>query len=204
MVAAVASVACWLLYFLWYRDTYDHHHPHRRSATHHFPLTEGLENTASTPEEESAAAKKNLDEQAAIDFSDVMLDPAERSDAQTAEANRRQIEGINERFEGAKRRALTNQDRGLRVNHTNPKDRWRLVQTLLRRPPCGRRVRSWRTENSDTLRGDVVPNNPSSWGMMRSARSNPQADLHPGALGQLSGSGRWNSTELLPENVIVD
>lgn len=189
LLAAAAAVA----YYLWARDG---------AYAPGYYYNEGLDDPPAAPAPASAPAPP-VDAQAAVDFSDVLVDPADRSEAQAAEANRQQIESVNERFEGAKRRTLNDKD-CLRVGHTNPKDRWRLVQTLLRRPPCGRRVRSWRTENSDTLRGDVVPNNPSSWGMMRSARANPQADLHPGALGQLSGTGRWNSTELLPENVIVD
>lgn len=76
------------------------------------------------------------------------------------------------------------------------------MEALVRRPYCGRRTRSWRQEFGDTLRGDVIPKEKEGdWNMMRLGRSNPNSDLHPGALGALSGQGRWNSVESVPENV---
>ena len=80
--------------------------------------------------------------------------------------------------------------------------RRRVVESLVRRPYCGRRTRSWRTEFSDSLRGDVVPRNvTSNLGIMRVGRSDPLKDLHPGALGQMSGlAGQWVSEENIPDN----
>lgn len=89
--------------------------------------------------------------------------------------------------------------------YTN-KQRRQLVETLLRRPPCGRRVRSWRTQNSDFLRGDVRPKaSTQSSNIIRSAKNNPDADLHPGALGPLAGmQGQWLSEENIPGNLFQD
>ena len=89
--------------------------------------------------------------------------------------------------------------------YTN-KQRGQLVETSLRRPPCGRRVRSWRTENSDFLRGDVRPkSNTDSTNIVRSAKNNPQIDLHPGSLGPMAGmEGQWLSEENLPGNIFQD
>ena len=89
--------------------------------------------------------------------------------------------------------------------YTN-KQRRQLVETLLRRPVCGRRVRSWRTENSDYIRGDVRPKGTSeSTNIIRSAKNNPEIDLHPGSLGPMAGlQGQWLSDENIPENVFQD
>ena len=85
------------------------------------------------------------------------------------------------------------------------KQRRKLVENLLRRPFCGRRVRSWRAEYGDFIRGDVQPrgDNASS-NLIRSAKNNPLVDLHPGALGPISGlNGAWNS-ESVPGNLIPE
>jgi hypothetical protein len=59
---------------------------------------------------------------------------------------------------------------------------------------------------SDSLRGDVIPKNlDSSLGMMRIGRSDPSLDLHPGALGPMSGkAGAWVSEEAIPDNAFDD
>ena len=85
---------------------------------------------------------------------------------------------------------------------TTNKKRRQQIEALLRRPFCGRRARSWRTEFSDIMRGDVIPKNSAQMGIMRMGHNDPTIDLHPGALGPLSGmSGQWVSEENIPDNM---
>lgn len=140
--------------------------------------------------------------QALLDLSDILVGEDERAAMRCAAENAEQIQDVNERFNAAKRRTVENK---LRPGTVNNKERRRIVEALLRRPNCARRVRSWRTENSDTLRGDVIPKNASSWGLMKTGRSNPAVDLHPGAMGFMSGlQGQWLSEENIPDNAVDD
>lgn len=145
-----------------------------------------------------------LNLQDAIDFSDIVLTPEQRTEWQEHINNIEQVETVNERFQAAKRR--TEEYRMKPGVYTNKKRR-QLIETLVRRPFCGRRARAWRTAFSDTMRGDVVPKNvkDDKFGMMRIGRRNPDVDLHQGALGPLSGrSGAWLSDENIPENLFDD
>jgi hypothetical protein len=145
----------------------------------------------------------NLDLQAIIDFSDALVTPEQREEVIAVAEDAGQIQSVNERFDAAKRKLTENRLRpGI---HTN-KERLKMVNNLLRRSHCSRRVRSWRTENSDILRGDVIPKRTSSsWGMMRAGRSNPDIDLHPGSMGLVSGQGgKWLSEEICPDNAVND
>lgn len=150
----------------------------------------------------AAAAPAASTMQSALDFSDVLVGEEQRTATATIEAGSEQIQTVNERFDAAKRGVTENR---MRQGVYDNKERRRLVEALLRRPACGRRVRSWRTENSDTLRGDPVPKNTSSWGMLRAGRSNPLIDLHPGALGPMSGlQGMWLQAESMADNAFAD
>lgn len=152
--------------------------------------------------EPPAAPPSSAAVQSALDFSDVLVPEDQREAATQVVANSEQIQTINERFDAAKRQVTENR---LRQGVYDNKERRRLVEALLRRPTCGRRVRSWRTENSDTLRGDPVPKTTSSWGMLRAGHSNPQIDLHPGALGPMSGmQGQWLQAEPMADNAFAD
>ena len=140
--------------------------------------------------------------QTAIDFSDLGTTAEKRTDMVESEELGQHAVSVNQRYDAAKRKVA---EYKLKPGVYDHKQRRRLVEALLRRPACGRRVRSWRTENSDTLRGDAVPKTVSSWGLMRMGGSNPAIDLHPGALGTLSGmSGKWLSDENVPDNAIDD
>lgn len=144
------------------------------------------------------------DLQNAIDFSDVTTTDQERTEFQQTQQCAEQMQSVDERFQAAKRRT---QEHGLRPGMLTNKRRRELTEALVRRPYCGRRTRSWRTEFSDTLRGDVVPKSKDAggMGMMRIGRADPDKDLHPGALGQMSGlSGRWVSEENIPDNAFDD
>jgi hypothetical protein len=155
------------------------------------------------PEEGQGTPVVSGQEQALLDFSDVLVTDAAREEANAVASDAAQIQTVNQRFAAAKRSVTENK---LTTGVYNTKQRRKLVETLLRRPQCARRIRSWRTENSDYLRGDVRPRGTQgSSNLMRSAKSNPEIDLHPGALGPLSGmSGRWLSEEGLPGNVVPD
>ena len=140
--------------------------------------------------------------QDAINFSDVMVSKETRDEANRAEEEKNQIQTIDDRYQAAKRNMVEfKMKKGVYSN----KQRRQLVETLLRRPPCGRRVRSWRTENSDFLRGDVRPKSKSgNTNLIRSAKNNPEIDLHPGALGPMAGmQGLWLSEDL-PGNIFQD
>jgi hypothetical protein len=144
----------------------------------------------------------HLDLQAIIDFSDALVTPEQREEVLAVAEDAKQIQSVNERFDDAKRKVTENR---LRPGVYTNKERHKLVDNLLRRPYCSRRVRSWRTENSDTLRGDVIPKRTSSWGMLRAGRSNPEIDLHPGSMGLMSGlEGKWLSEEIIPDNAVND
>ena len=119
-----------------------------------------------------------------IDFSDITITEAQRKEWQDTQQNAKQMQSVNERFDAAKRK--TDEYR-LKPGVMPQKKRRQLVEYIIRRPYCGRRTRSWRTAFSDTLRGDVVPKGQSSWNVMRIGRSDPAVDLHPGALGPMSG-----------------
>lgn len=113
-----------------------------------------------------------------------------------------QVQTVNERFDAAKRKTAEN--RLIPGVHTKDQRR-KIVDTLLRRPACVRRVRSWRTENSDILRGDVIPKTVDGWGVLKIGRHNPAIDLHPGALGPMSGmEGQWLTEENVPSNLFDD
>jgi hypothetical protein len=141
--------------------------------------------------------------QALIDFSDVMISDEQRQEKAGISDDTKQIQSVNERFDAAKRSTYENK---MRVGVYNNKERRRLIEKLLRRPYVTRRVRSWRTENSDILRGDVRPVvTTASTNILRSAKSNPDVDLHPGALGPLAGkAGLWLSEADVPDNVVED
>ena len=146
-----------------------------------------------------AAGAPAYDLQAALDFSDLTLSDREREEFRQVRESARQIQTVDERFAAAKRRS---EEHGMRPEVMPLAQRRRVVESLVRRPYCGRRTRSWRTEFSDSLRGDVVPRNvTSTLGIMRVGRSDPMKDLHPGALGQMSGlAGQWVSDENIPDN----
>lgn len=142
--------------------------------------------------------------QDAIDFSDVTVSTRERQEWADHVESAKQIQTVNQRFDAAKRRT---EEHKLKPGVYTNKKRRELVEAMVRRPYCGRRARAWRTAFSDTMRGDVVPKNldNGSMGMMRIGRMDPSVDLHPGALGPLSGlSGAWVSEENIPENVFED
>ena len=142
------------------------------------------------------------DLQALIDFSDVMVMDEQKQEAKEVSENAKQMETVNERYQAAKRKPVEHKLKNGVYDH---QQRRRLVEALLRRPICERRVRSWRTENSDTLRGDVIPKNVSSWGLMKMGRNNPEIDLHPGALGPMAGlSGIWLSEANVADNEVPD
>jgi hypothetical protein len=141
--------------------------------------------------------------QALIDYSDVMISERQKQEKAGISDDTKQIQSVNERFDAAKRSAYENK---MRTGVYNNKERRRLIEKLLRRPYITRRVRSWRTENSDILRGDVRPVvTAASTNILRSAKSNPDVDLHPGALGPLAGkAGLWLSDADVPDNVVED
>lgn len=143
------------------------------------------------------------DLQAAIDFSDITVPVADHASQATTSADAAQLQTIDERFREAKRSVAEHK---LKNGVYTSAQRRKLVEALLRRPPCGRRVRSWRTENSDYIRGDVVPRaQGQSTNLVRSAKNNPNVDLHPGALGPMAGmQGQWLSEENIPENLFED
>ena len=143
-----------------------------------------------------------ISRQSAIDFSDLAVTEEQRAEMIFNTEQVGQVQSVNERYDAAKRKVTEHK---LKPGVYDNKQRRKLVEALLRRPACGRRVRSWRTENSDTLRGDTVPKTVSSWGLMRLGGSNPAIDLHPGALGALSGmEGKWISEENIPDNAFDD
>jgi hypothetical protein len=142
-------------------------------------------------------------QQDVLDFSDLLISDRQRSEAMEVKRDSEQIQSINDRYETARRSTYENKmHSGV---HTN-KERRKLIEKLLRRPYCGRKVRSWRVENSDPVRGDIVPRGGRvSSNIMRSAKGNPDIDLHPGALGPLAGkSGMWLSDENIPGNMFDD
>lgn len=142
-------------------------------------------------------------DQSAIDFSDILVTDESKEESRRLQSDKDQIQTVNDRFNSAKRNVVEHKMKnGVYTN----KQRRQLVENLLRRPPCGRRVRSWRTENSDFLRGDVRPKYRSdSTNIIRSAKNNPEIDLHPGSLGPMAGmQGLWLSEENLPGNVFQD
>lgn len=164
------------------------------------PAEEDVEGGGDNEEE---AVGIPLDLQKAIDFSDITVSETQRAEYQEMKDNAKQIQSVEERFAAAKRKT---EEHGLKPGVLPNKKRRELVEALVRRPFCGRRTRSWRTEFSDNLRGDVVPKNTNnSWSMMRIGRTDPSKDLHPGALGTMSGlSGQWVSEKIVPENVFED
>ena len=138
------------------------------------------------------------DLQAALDFSDLTVSDQQHEEFREVQQNAKQIKSVDERFEAAKRKS---EEHGMHPGTMPNKKRRQLVEALVRRPFCGRRTRSWRTEFSDNLRGDVIPKNLNNdMGIMRIGRSDPSIDLHPGALRQVSGiKGCWLSEELVPD-----
>lgn len=140
-------------------------------------------------------------DQDAINFSDILLPESERDTSAQIKEDAKQVQSVNDRFEAAKRKVTENR---LRPGVGNYQQRRKLIEALLRRPQCTRRVRNWRQENGDILRGDAVPKNTTnSWGLMRTGRHDPQVDLHPGAMGTMSGmNGRWLTAEDTPDNAI--
>lgn len=170
------------------------------------PFEAGAAPAAAAPVDAATAdaAVAAFDVQRAIDFSDVTVSEQQRREWQESVENAKQVQTVNERFDAAKRRT---EEHKLKPGVFPNKKRRELVEALVRRPYCGRRARSWRTAFSDTMRGDVVPKNldKGGMGMMRVGRSDPSVDLHPGALGPMSGlSGRWVSEENIPDNLFDD
>ena len=165
------------------------------------PTTPSPQVSAEVAPEPLTAVEFNLQE--ALDFSDVVVSDAQRQEYTEHIENTKQVETVDERFRAAKRKT---EEHGMRPGMMTNKKRRELVEALVRRPFCGRRTRSWRTEFSDSLRGDVIPKQKvNHLGLMTIGRSDPQVDLHPGALGQVSGlNGRWVSTEMIPENLVDD
>ena len=140
-----------------------------------------------------------------IDFSDISVSQGMLASTQQTEMDASLIQTVNDRFRAAKRTVAENKlKNGVYTN----KERRKLVETLLRRAggACGRRVRAWRTENSDFLRGDIRPKqNTTNTNIVRSAKNNPDIDLHPGALGPMAGlEGRWLMEENIPGNLFDD
>lgn len=177
-----------------------------RDAYREFFTDETKNDTQENEPEPDAAAEAGEDvavDQAAIDASDILLPDEQRAAIEATRANAKQVQTVNDRFEAAKRKVSENR---LRPGMGNYQQRRKLIETLLRRPQCTRRIRSWRQENSDVLRGDVVPKTTTnSWGLMRMGRTNPSVDLHPGAMGTMAGlQGRWLSEEGVPDNAIPD
>ena len=143
-----------------------------------------------------------LVEQTDVDFSDILLPAEDRDTSERLKRDVDQVQSINDRFDAAKRRPTENR---LRPGIYNQAQRRQIVETLLRRPVCSRHVRSWRTENSDYLRGDVIPKTTDGWGVLKLGRHNPTMDLHPGALGPMSGmEGKWLSVGNVPSNLFDD
>ena len=170
------------------------------TAMHAPPVTSTAMHAPPVTAPDNAELSEDL--QSAIDFSDIGITEEQRADMLRTTEMGQQVQSVNERYDAAKRKVA---EYKLKPGVYDNKQRRRLVEALLRRPACGRRVRSWRTENSDTLRGDVIPKNASSWGLMRMGRNNPTVDLHPGALGALSGmEGQWLSEENIPDNTFSD
>jgi hypothetical protein len=140
--------------------------------------------------------------QGTVDFSDLLLSVEEKEATDTVKRDIDQVQSINDRFDAAKRRITENR---LRPGVYNQEQRRKIVETLLRRPACSRRVRSWRTENSDFLRGDVIPKTVDGWGVLKLGRHNPNVDLHPGALGPMAGlQGKWLSIGNIPSNLFEE
>lgn len=179
----------------------------RRSVTfaHRDPTPCQLEDDEEDYDVEYFEADPEVDtlvaDQAAIEFSDILPPPEEKAATAKVEEDAKQVQSVNERFDAAKRKVTENR---LRPGLGNYQQRRKLIEALLRRPQCTRRVRNWRQENGDILRGDAIPKSTtSSWGVMRMGRNNPSVDLHPGAMGTMSGlSGRWLSEEDTPDNAI--
>jgi hypothetical protein len=144
-------------------------------------------------------APANLDMQSIVDFSDVTVSAERRKDYRDLLADAERVQTVEQRFAAAKRK---NEEHGMQSHIMPTKKRREVIENLARRPFCGRRTRSWRTQFSDPLRGDVVPKQSNkNWNMMRLGRSDPSKDLHPGALGPVSGmDGRWLAEEDVPEN----
>ena len=167
---------------------------------------EGFDNPngPATGQANAAAAPPSLDLQEAINLSDINVTPKQREEWQAHVQQSQQIQTVNERFEAAERRT---EEYKLKPGVYTNQRRRQLIENLVRRPSCGKRRRGWRTEFSDIMRGDVIPKNVNQdgFGMMRIGRKDPRVDLHPGALGPLSGrSGAWVSEENIPGNMFDD
>lgn len=170
------------------------------------PLADGTmppPSSSSTPPPSSAAGTPPPPPlQDVLDFSDITVTDAQRKEWSERQQNASQMQSVNDRYDAAKRKT---DEHKLKKGVMSSARRRRLVESLVRRGNCGHRTRSWRTAFSDTLRGDVIPKSQSSWSVMRIGRSDPAVDLHPGALGPLSGrSGQWVSDSNIPENAFDD
>lgn len=207
-IAALAAAAVIIVLYIayWIQLTSYNEQPRRPSCRHQqrYPkyaeyFDEEPNNNATSP---ALPEPPPVNLQETIDFSDVFVTDKNREELGNATQDKNQIQTINDRFRAAKRNVVEfKMKNGVYTN----KERRQLVETLLRRPPCGRRVRSWRTENSDYLRGDVRPKASGSTNLIRSAKNNPDVDLHPGALGPMAGmEGQWLSEENLPGNIFQD
>ena len=181
-------------------------YPRNRQWEEFFDEEESSEQQTATdppPLADVSPPMASLNIQDAIDFSDVYVTEQSKDEVLREDQDKQQIQTINDRFRAAKRNIVEfKMKNGVYTN----KQRRQLVESLLRRAPCGRRIRSWRTENSDFLRGDVRPKaNSQSGNLIRSAKNNPDIDLHPGALGPMAGlQGQWLSEENLPGNIFAD
>ena len=192
-----------LLYIVYWFRIIDRSVPRRNECRRQRPPSTSWPEYFSETEGGAEPPTSLLPEQSLIDFSDILVTDENRAELQRAASDKEQIQTINDRFRAAKRNVVEHKMKnGVYTN----KQRRQLVENLLRRPPCGRRVRSWRTENSDFLRGDVRPKNRAeSTNILRSAKNNPEIDLHPGSLGPMAGMhGLWLSEENLPGNIFQD
>ena len=111
------------------------------------------------------------------------------------------VETPDERFSRAKRKLPQH---SLVTGVYSDAQRRKLLDRISRRPFCSQRTRSWRTQFSDHLRGDVRPLHQNNWNIMRPMRSNYTLDLHAGALGTVSGYGKWDAKGGVASNYFDD
>ena len=165
--------------------------------------TEAYQHKSDTAENIAQDAGKKT--QKHFDASDFAVTQDDMSKLEQHITDVNETQDINERFEAAKRKPISQRMASGNMGDTNKKRR-RLLDKALRREFCKTRTRTWRQEYGDTFRGDNIPKaKPSTdWGMMKLGNSDPSLDLHPGAMGPLSGmKGKWNS-DSIPVNTIDD
>jgi hypothetical protein len=157
-------------------------------------LVESFTADATTPPATAATGGLPTDSLATLQFLNI-------HQATNFEFVQPQAELADERFEKAKRRLPQH---SLVSGVYTDQQRRRLQDKISRRPFCTRKSRSWRTEFSDQLRGDVRPVHKNNWNIMRPQRANYDIDLHSGALGTVSGHGKWDSDIQVPDNFFDD